>query len=134
MIIPVSLLYFTTFVSNLAQILFAPRSHPLWFFLLVSNKICLGDSCNFNNFDWNPVVLKKIAKTPKNYNFSANLCENGIPIWATIKTEKQIFFAKIPNKTSQIIRRDYSIQGNLRLSMKVLQFLWNFHHLLLSMR
>ena len=34
----------------------------------------------------------------------------------------------------KIIDLGHSSQGHLRLSMKVLQFLWNFHHLLLSMR
>ena len=35
----------------------------------------LGNSINIKNFNWNPVVLKKFAKTSKNYHFLAQLVQ-----------------------------------------------------------
>ena len=39
----------------------------------------LGDAISINNFNWNPVVLKKIAKTPKNQHFLAQLVQKWGP-------------------------------------------------------
>ena len=79
LIMAVSLLFsqhWTLFGSN-----FAPRPHQLWHFLLVSHEICyIQDSIKINNFDWNPVVLKKIAKTSKIYHFWPNLHKTGVPM------------------------------------------------------
>ena len=47
-----------------------PRPHPIFFYLLVANE---GNSINIKNINCNPVVLKKFAKSCKNYYFSAQL-------------------------------------------------------------
>ena len=52
----------------------------------------LGNSISIKNSDWNPVVLKKIAKTSKNYHFSAQLVKKWGPHGPHPKT---IFFSEI---------------------------------------
>ena len=56
----------------------------------------LGDTININNFNWNPVVLEKIAETSKNFYFWPNLCKNGISMDHT-ENKKQFLFRN--NKT-----------------------------------
>ena len=54
----------------------------------------LGKSININNFDWNPVVLKEIAKTSKNYHFLAQLVQKWGP-HGLRPNRKQFFFTEI---------------------------------------
>ena len=56
----------------------------------------LGDRININNFNWNPVVLEKIAETSKNYYFWPNLCKNDISM-DHAENKKQFLFRN--NKT-----------------------------------
>ena len=56
---------------NLAQILAQDHTHLTFFTGLQWNM--LEEWININNFNCNPVVLKKIDKTSKNYYFGANL-------------------------------------------------------------
>ena len=50
-----------------------------------------------NNFNWNPVVLKKMAKTSKNYHFWPNLCKNWVSM-SHAQNRKQFCFCR-KNKT-----------------------------------
>ena len=61
----------------------------------------LEDSININNFNWNSVVLKKIAKTSENYYFWPNLRKKGVPSGNT-KNKKNILFFR-NNKTIYFI-------------------------------
>ena len=68
----------------------------------------LGDSVNINNFNCNPVVLKKIAKTSKNYNFLAQFVQK----WANgprPKTEN-IFFSVIKKTDHKLSKTFYFIK------------------------
>ena len=73
---------------------FSPRPHPIWFFLLVCNSI------NTKKFNWNPAVLKKIAKTSS--YFWPNLCAKMGSPWAMPKTKNNFFFKIIkPDQLSK---------------------------------
>ena len=52
----------------------------------------LGDSININNFNWDLVVLKKIAKTPENYQFFAQLLQIWGPHAEPHPKQKSIVF------------------------------------------
>ena len=56
----------------------------------------LGNSINIKIFNLNPVVLKKIAKTSKNYSFSRrpNFGKNGVTI-GHAQIKKNNFFSEI---------------------------------------
>ena len=54
----------------------------------------LGNSINIKNFNWNPVVLKKFAKTSKNYHFLAQLLQKRGPHGPRAK-QNTIFFSEI---------------------------------------
>ena len=66
----------------------------------------LEDSININNFNWNPAVLKKIAKTSKNYNFLVQLVQK----WGSHEPhskQKAIFSSEI-TKTDQKFSKNLS--------------------------
>ena len=68
----------------------------------------LGDSININNYNWNPVVLKKIAKTLKITIFSPTCAKMGSP-WATTK-RKNNFFAEITKPDHKLSNTLYFIK------------------------
>ena len=55
----------------------------------------LGNSINIKNFIWNPVILKKIAKTSKNYYFWTQLMQNWGPHGPHPKQKTVFFFSEI---------------------------------------
>ena len=61
----------------------------------------LENSININNFNWNPIVLKKKnpAETSKNYHFLAQLAQKCVPM-GNAKNRKQFFCRN--NKTSSL--------------------------------
>ena len=61
----VSLLFFTTLDLIWTQILLVDHTHLNFFFAGFQWNM-LEDLININNFNWNPIDLKKIAKTSKN--------------------------------------------------------------------
>ena len=67
-----------------------PQDHTHFPFLLVINEICLTNSISINNFNCNPVVLKKkIGKTSKNCHFWVQIAQKKWSVWATVKAKNQ---------------------------------------------
>ena len=86
-----SFAFFHNIGPNFAQIL--PQDHTHFDFLAGFQWNMLLDSININNVNWNPEVLKKIAKTSKLPFFVLTCAKMGFP-WATPKT-KTIFLAEV---------------------------------------
>ena len=80
---------------NLAQIL--PQDHTHWFFLLVSNEICLGIQLILITLIGIQQFWKMIAKAPKNTIFWPNLCKNGVPM-GHAQNQKTTFLQKQQNQ------------------------------------
>ena len=81
--------FFTTL--DLIWLKFLPQDYTHFDFFSCFQLNMLGDSININGFNWNPVVLKKIAKTSKGYHFLAQLVQKMGSPWATPKTKKSVF-------------------------------------------
>ena len=83
--------FFHNMRHNLAHIL--TQDHTQFDFFAGFQWSILGDLINIKNFNWNPVVLKKFAKTYKNYYFSAQLVQKWGPHGPCPK-EETFFFEK----------------------------------------
>ena len=70
----------------------------------------LGDSGNINNFNCNPVVLKKIAKTSKTYNFLAQLVQKWGPHGSCQKQKTFFFFSVIAKPDHKLSKPFYFIK------------------------
>ena len=57
----------------------------------------LGNSTNIKNFNWNPVVVKKMSKTSKNYYYSAQLVQKWGPHGPCPKQKSFFFFRNKKN-------------------------------------
>ena len=68
----------------------------------------LGDSVNINSFNCNPVVLKKIAKTSKNYNFLAQLVQKLDPHGP--RPKQKAFFSVIAKPDHKLSKTFYFIK------------------------
>ena len=70
----------------------------------------LGDSINFNNFNWNPVVLKKnLLKPLKLAIFGAICAKMGFP-WTTPKTKNFFFFEEITKTDHKLSKTIYFLK------------------------
>ena len=67
----------------------------------------LGDSINIDNFNWNPVVLKKNDKTLASAIFWSNLHKKG-SVWAAPKMKN--FFSEITKVDHQLSKTFYFIK------------------------
>ena len=69
----------------------------------------IGDSINFINCNWNPVVLKKKAKISKNYHFLAKRVQEWGPHGPHPK-QKTISFAEIIKPDHKLSKPFYFIK------------------------
>ena len=69
---------------------FAPRPHPIFFCFPMKY---VRDSIYINKFNWNQLVLKKFAKTSKNYHFLAQPVQKGLTMGHT-QNKKTFFLQK----------------------------------------
>ena len=68
-----------------------------------------GDSSKINKFNWNPVLLKKIAKTSSNYHFLAQLVQKWGPHGPRPK-QKTIFSSEITKTDHKFSKTFYFIK------------------------
>ena len=69
---------------------FCPRTSPTLIFFAGFQWNMLGDLININNFNWNPIVLKNVAKTSKKLHFFGSTC---VRKWGPCRPHpKQIIF------------------------------------------
>ena len=82
----------------------------------------LGDSISINNFNWNPVILKKNLLTPlETIIFWPNSCKNGVPMGNT-QNKTTIVFAEITKPDHRLSKPFYFIK------IYVLVELWLFFY------
>ena len=60
---------------------------------------------NIKNFNWNPVVLKNLAKTSKNYHFLAPIVQKGDPYGPYLK--QKTVFSEITKPDHKLSKRFY---------------------------
>ena len=101
LIMPVSLLFFHNIGPNLAQILPQDHTHFILFFFAVFQWNMLGDSIGIKNFNWNPVVLKKICQTI----FQPNLHQKGLSLSHSQNQNLFFFFHKQQNQIISFQKR-----------------------------
>ena len=92
MILPVFFIFFTTL--DIIWPKSCPKTTPNLIFFAGFQWSMLGNSINFKNFDWNPVVLK----TSKNYYFLAQLVQNWSHHGPRPKQKNNVFFQKQQNE------------------------------------
>ena len=83
--------FFTFFLTlGLIWPKFSPKTTPTLIFFTGFQWNILGDLISINNFNWNPVVLKKLLKYLKITIFWPNLCKNGF-LMGYAPPKKQFF-------------------------------------------